>query len=292
MILMRSAAFLFVFLPAFAFSNTVGSVVVAGKGATINAKPLLVQAAVNVGDVIVTGERGVKLLMIDDSILDLAPKSELKVGHYAEASNEQLPRAEWEVGYGSVRALVAKSKEKKPQYFFRTKWSLMAVRGTEILIDGNSRFVVVFSGRLDFSCNEWMKNPMSVTSGQKLTLKSETALVPSECSLDVRLLSAAELADYALSARLSDDTFTATLAENDAERVVGSTKLAQIPSERFPGQKDLHNPIDGIRNPGLTVTPPVAGSTSGSAGGIGGGGADGSGGGEISGEGSLTIKFK
>ncbi len=126
--------FLISFLPALSFADAIGTVASLSGVATLNAKPLSVGAGINEGDKIETAPNGrVKLLMKDQTVVDLSPSSNFEVKKYDLKSRDGR---QIEVGsdLGTIRSLVNKRLEKKGRFNFRTRTSVLAVRGTEFFV--------------------------------------------------------------------------------------------------------------------------------------------------------------
>lgn len=85
-------------------------------------------------DTLVTGELSfAKIVVVDDTMISIGPKSELKFGNFnfVDKTNRQMA---YELLKGQLRAHV-KNKAKDGEIIFKTKLTAMGVRGTEILIN-------------------------------------------------------------------------------------------------------------------------------------------------------------
>jgi hypothetical protein len=90
--------------------------------------------AVIVGDTVITGaQSSAKLLVRDQSILDLGPSTELRIEAFEDADSADR-RFSSSIDFGQVRAAVNKKLGRRGHFQMRTKSSVMAVRGTEFVI--------------------------------------------------------------------------------------------------------------------------------------------------------------
>jgi len=114
----------------------------------------------------------VKLILLDDSILDLGPSSQIKLSDCQE-KNWNL-KINLELQKGSVRALVNKSPKKKREEFqLKTNTSVLAVRGTEFFVSWQqdnrgqvSEQIGVVEGQVDVrSIFDGSVKPLSITGG-------------------------------------------------------------------------------------------------------------------------------
>ncbi len=83
-------------------------------------------------------DSGAKLMLADNSILDVGASSSLKIESFVPNSG---PDREVVVGVesGKVRASIKKKIEGRGKFLIRTRASVLAVRGTELVVDvGNS----------------------------------------------------------------------------------------------------------------------------------------------------------
>lgn len=137
-------------LPSRAESERAAAKVVSLNGsARVGTRNLEPGDSLAVGEVIVTEEgTGVKLLLSDDTIIDLGPRTTFRVERYeGSGGNREVGMA---LGTGRARASVRKKLEGKSRIRFRTKASVLAVRGTEWLVEvrGGRETIVVKEGEL------------------------------------------------------------------------------------------------------------------------------------------------
>ncbi len=116
------------------------------------------ERGLNYGDLVYAGEvirtdggSRVKILMTDRSIIDVGEDSAIRIRNYPANLASDSPR-ELELELGSMRTSVKKSPSGKGKFFIRTKSSVLAVRGTELVTTvgrENSKLdVVVFEGEV------------------------------------------------------------------------------------------------------------------------------------------------
>lgn len=99
-----------------------------------NREELQVGDRLSKGETLVTQELSfVKILMVDDTLLAIGPKSELKLSefNFVDKTDRQIV---YDIIKGQILGMV-KNKAKEGEIVFRTKLSSMGVRGTEILIN-------------------------------------------------------------------------------------------------------------------------------------------------------------
>lgn len=126
----------------------------------------------NYGDMVYAGETirtengsRVKILMTDRSIIDVGEDSAIRIRTYPSNLANDSSR-ELEIDMGSMRTSVKKSPSGKGKFFIRTKSSVLAVRGTELVTnvgnDGRGLDVTVFEG-------EVLAGNNVLTAGQRLS---------------------------------------------------------------------------------------------------------------------------
>jgi len=112
----------------------IGRVVTVSGSAQVLGRQLKVGDSVYVADTILTGpESTVKLLLADRSVIDISPSTSFQLSRFK--LNKMSDReVEGKVDFGQVRSLVSKKLNEKGRYNFRTKSSVLAVRGTEFFL--------------------------------------------------------------------------------------------------------------------------------------------------------------
>jgi len=119
---------------ASSFAETVGTVASLSGRVTANQKPLQAGGPVSPGDKIETSPSGrVKILMKDETVVDLSPNSNLEIKKY-DLKNRDGRQIDIGSDQGTVRTLVNKKLEKKGRFQFHTRTSVLAVRGTEFFV--------------------------------------------------------------------------------------------------------------------------------------------------------------
>lgn len=129
-----SMACFFMSFGSFGQSPCAKVAVVIGEAATEEGELLRSGQSLSKNTTIITRESGwVKIILRDDSIIDLGSSSELKInGCQAENFNNRI---DLEMNLGSLRALVSKTPKKKREGFeIKTSTSVLAVRGTEFFV--------------------------------------------------------------------------------------------------------------------------------------------------------------
>jgi hypothetical protein len=116
---------------------------------------------------------GVKLLLPDRSIMDIGPNSKLRV---EKANKEHEISAMLELG--SVRSSVQKKTNPKAKFTIRTKASVLAVRGTEFVVNvddvgGELKEQVSVMGGEVVRLSSIEKETKRILPGQQLTLTCE-----------------------------------------------------------------------------------------------------------------------
>ncbi|MBN2496890.1 MAG: FecR domain-containing protein [Deltaproteobacteria bacterium] len=129
--------------------------------------PAEIGAAVRVGDVLVTGEKGrLKVLLSDDSVIALGSRSRLEISaHLFEPSKRRSTRLT--LLDGKVRALVHRAVAgDKADFELRSGTAIAGVRGTEfaLLQEARGARVVTFSGSVSWRVEGGQ--PLIVAAGQ------------------------------------------------------------------------------------------------------------------------------
>lgn len=175
-------------LCATAYAEPAGRVVAVNGSVFVNEKPTKPGDIVNGGDVVRTGEKSsVKLLMRDRSIFDLGPSTTFRIAKYEVGPQGRDVDTTLETG--DARASIAKDLKKKPKFYLRTKWSVLAVRGTEFRVVADNPMLVVREGSVEVRSahNEWRS--FLVGTGGQLRLGGSCIHPSGSC---VTMLSPAE----------------------------------------------------------------------------------------------------
>lgn len=198
--------------PAGTVTNIAGAAVARRAGTD---QRLAINAPIFAGDHIVTSENGgVKLLMADDSVLDLGPKTSFKVDKFT-ASGPGDRNAVFSVLYGRLRALVTKAITPQSKIEVRTNDAVMGVRGTEFVVNapqagaGRSQRtdVTVVSGTVGLSMPRLNSGTIALTAGTQATAHSGMSTMPAPVKLE-----ASQAASLAQSAKVADNTFERTVS--------------------------------------------------------------------------------
>ena len=112
----------------------VARVVSVNGQATAGKRGLKPGDTVDAGETISTDANSeVKLLFPDRSVVDLGPATSFKLLPSPAAESEETVSAE--VEWGTVRSSIRKKLDKKGKFFLKTKSSVLAVRGTEFIVN-------------------------------------------------------------------------------------------------------------------------------------------------------------
>jgi hypothetical protein len=100
------------------------------------AVPAAAQTGVEEKDVIKTGDESrAQLRFLDDTILTIAPLSQVTIESYLYDAQQKKRQSSFEVAQGLVHAVVTKIfQEKEPDFFIKTQTAVMGVRGTEFYV--------------------------------------------------------------------------------------------------------------------------------------------------------------
>jgi hypothetical protein len=133
----------------------------------------------------------VKLILIDDSILDLGGSSEIKLSDCQDKNwNHKI---NLELQQGSVRALVNKAPKKKREEFqLKTNTSVLAVRGTEFFVNWQqdaggqvSEQIGVVEGRVEVrSLFDDSLKPVSILAGTEFRAEGTIKQVAGETKVE------------------------------------------------------------------------------------------------------------
>lgn len=157
-----------------------------------------------VNDLVITSEQSfVKIQMIDDSIITIGPKSEMKLVNFdfQDKSNRSMTV---ELVKGQLGADI-KNRAKPGDLNFKTKFTTMGVRGTYFLMNHHSigNLVVadyaVIEGKVEVADADSNKAPLS--KGERMTLIHDASVKKS--AKEKIALSSTELSD--LNPKINED---------------------------------------------------------------------------------------
>lgn len=135
-LLMLTGGLVFLFASSFAFGDAACAkvAVLIGQAWTAKGSDLKLGQSLEKNTVIQTGENSwIKLVLLDDSVLDLGNSSQLKL---TSCQGKGLgTKIQLDLENGSIRALVNKVPQKKREEFkLKTPTSVLGVRGTEFFV--------------------------------------------------------------------------------------------------------------------------------------------------------------
>lgn len=256
-------------------------------------KPLKVGDPLYSGDIINSDSRGsVKLMMTDQTILDLGPSTLFKVNEYRlkEVQNREVSLS---MDYGKIRAAVNRKVGVQGKFNIRVKTAVLGVRGTEFVIaseqvsppnkDGGSKpttgtnpppradsvktQITVIQGQVNVTDQaQPRKNPIQLTTGKQLTTITSLSQdkrgpasegSPPAVKSEVVSLSGSEMKAVVQSAKMEDRTFkqAITIDRSNENGSAGQSTLAAV--ERvvsLPGSTVPTNAKD-FGTPGVTFNP-------------------------------------
>jgi len=172
-------------------ASNVGSVASLSGRVTSNDKPVQAGSPIFEGDRIKTSpESRAKLLMKDQTVVDLSPSSEFLVKKY-NLQNKEGRQIEVGSEEGTVRTLINKRLEKKGRFQFRTRTSVLAIRGTEFFVQtppNGQENVTVTEGRIQIipdglpplslgSSQQWAGGEISGVTGREIASVTDTGRV-------------------------------------------------------------------------------------------------------------------
>ena len=137
-----SALAVFFLLPSRVVNAADIQVIAVVGTATVEGKKIRSGDAVKINEVIETGENsGVKIRLGDRTVIDIAANSVFRVesvrGGNKEETVTKLEKGGAKAAVPSnsaVKASVIKSLQQKPKFYMKTKWSVIAVRGTRFYV--------------------------------------------------------------------------------------------------------------------------------------------------------------
>jgi hypothetical protein len=196
--------------------------------------------ALEVGEVVRTAASSdVKLLLADDSILDLGPSSTFRIESYVPNSGADR-EVTLTVDEGRMRSSIKKRLEGKGKFFIRTRASVLAVRGTELLVDVKAsgstaqESLMVREGNVEAELNGG-GGKVSVAQGKRLD--SRAVRGPSGWSVgkDFKVLtpSSSELGAAFSRATVADRGFLQGVIIRDGDPLFRGRETFQVLSANF-----------------------------------------------------------
>ena len=163
--------------------------------ARINGSPTLMRAekkvelhrgdTVDVGDIIETDDRSkVKILLADDSILDIGPATRVAVDQFLMQPNGRTVRLK--VLVGKFRLAVAKFFGGATDYEVRTPTAVAGVRGTTLWGDTQRDVICALDGTVEVRALSGAKEPARLVSGHcvnQMRAGKTAPLIPSAADL-------------------------------------------------------------------------------------------------------------
>lgn len=210
----------------------------------------------NYGDLVYAGETirtdggsRVKILMTDRSIIDVGEDSAIRIRSYPANLATDSPR-ELDLDVGTMRTSVRKSPSGKGKFFIRTKSSVLAVRGTELVTTvGKDKInVVVIEG-------EVQADKVLLTSGQSYNQIYGNSAPPEVRNLPVKELAA--LRENAVT-KLGIDEMSAQGVAQDNGGSRSTASLGNVDTRLFIPKTtkygELGYPTDSLKNPYVPVS--------------------------------------
>jgi hypothetical protein len=244
--------------PLLAGAAPSGKVVVVTGQAFVKERRLKVNDDVFAGDVISTREASsVKLFMVDKSILDIGASTTFKVQAYAVSSSGERD-VDTELESGTVRASVYSKIRKTNKFYIRTKSSVLAVRGTELVVNsvrfGEERVrdeVTLIHGQVTATPAAGGSRPVEIGAGEQLvvtgTFRDHTFLPSGDPGNGPRVakLSPSQLSRILEAGRVNDKTFLKNIVVGGTPLLAQSTDGVRTLSSVVAGQES-QEPLAGV----------------------------------------------
>jgi len=206
-------------------ANAVGRVVTVKGDVSVRGQQLKAGDYVFLQDVIETKtESSAKLFLNDRTIVDISPSSSFRLNEFK--LNDVADRVvDGTVAYGEVRSLVSKKLNQKGRFNFRTRASVLAVRGTEFFVTATDRTdkILVTEGKVWVdSLGKGTKGGREaiLTPGQQWNSRvsgrvDSATLANAERQTEVISLPRRDLASFSTNHRVRDNTFTKSVTFTD-----------------------------------------------------------------------------
>jgi hypothetical protein len=141
------------------------------KKGNSNFKKLKMTDSVENGDILKTSYKSrIKISFIDNSVIYIAPKSQLKIDKYEYNNDKKERNSVLNLFSGRVKLLVAKLSSKNRDFKVKTETATVGVRGTEFIVSTemtNESEILVLSGSVE------VINPLDSTKQSVLLNKND-----------------------------------------------------------------------------------------------------------------------
>lgn len=272
--------------PIWAANPAIGGQVVTAQGqVSANGRILFAGALVYVGETLRTETNSLaKILLRDKSILDLGPGSSLKITNMdtqnlnGETSSDDVQariakaarEVDVELEFGKVRAVISKrARASKNKFYFKTKWGVLSVRGTEVAIRSNDEAsnIVLYTGEAEFTA-QGSSTTTSLPSGKQVNINPGTfALISSGHGIPFTVIEDMHPEMVKSSTQVPDPTFVSSVVvtpHNPSEVAAAENGYAppsptlsaisiavnELPeAHEIPFVKDVFRPINSLQNP-------------------------------------------
>lgn len=206
--------------------NSVGRVVTVKGAVLVRGQQLKAGDYVFLQDVIETkADSYAKLFLADRTVVDISPSSSFRMNEFQ--LNDISDRVvDGTVAFGEVRSLVSKKLNQKGRFNFRTRASVLAVRGTEFFVTSNDRTdkILVTEGKVwvdTLKGKPGVGREAILTPGQQWNnrvagrIDSTAVTANAERTTEVISLPRRDLASFSTNHRVRDNTFTKAVTYTD-----------------------------------------------------------------------------
>lgn len=193
-------------------------------------------------DIIITGKRSsVRVLMIDQTILDINEGSQLKMSKLTGADNDRS--ADLDLDFGKMRTSINKKVKSGNNFKIKTKATVFAVRGTDFLVtaaEAGKDKLVVFEGAV-----------ATQTEGVEELGVFGDELISAQGKLQKRKLTAAQIETILQESRNDDKTFYQNLVVGDfrVSRNAGNATIQSV--SKLVATPVVQLPKDSFKVPGV-----------------------------------------
>jgi hypothetical protein len=193
-------------------------------------------------DIIISGKRSsVRLLMIDQTILDINESSRLKISKLTGSDSDRS--ADLDLDFGKMRSSINKKVKSGQDFKIKTKATVFAVRGTDFFVTSNENSVdklVVFEGAV----------LTKTENAEDLGLVGDELTV-TEGKLQKSKLTAAQVEAIFQESRNDDKTFYQNLVVEDfrVSRNAGNATIQSV--SKLVATPVVQIPKDSFRVPGV-----------------------------------------
>jgi hypothetical protein len=186
-----------------------------------------------------------KILMADQTIVDIGPNSSLKVNEFAMKSEHER-NVELGVDFGTVRASVNKKLQEGGKFQIRTKTSVFAVRGTEFVVNSADKSVLtVLEGKVEADAL------MQGSTASAMVDAGKQVSVGKQGLSQIALLSPSALQSLTRASRIEDQTFRQAIVISDPvkSRRMGNSTFGVLASRvKLPS---VSVPVKTVKTPGV-----------------------------------------